>query len=286
MIMVNKILVIGTGQMGSGIIQVLLTGGYQVNAYDVYKPAVDSLKGRLEKAYGKMVEKGKATNEDTAKWLSGLSLCPDIDKPACAVDLVIEAATENAELKLELFKKLDELCPAETVLASNTSSISITKIASATKRPEKVIGMHFFNPVPVMKLLELIPGLKTAPSTCEVAAEVGEKLGKAVANIQKDAPGFVVNRILIPMINEAALLFEEGVASAEVIDKAMLNGASHPIGPLALSDLIGNDTVLAIMQVLYDEFQDTKYRPALIFKRMVSAGKLGRKSGEGFFKYN
>ncbi len=283
--MAKNILVIGAGQMGSGIMQILLSGGYSVKAYDVYQPAVGSLKGRLEKAYGKMVEKGKATSEDAAKWLSALTVCTELDKDTCAVDLVIEAATERVDLKLALFQKLDELCPAETVLASNTSSISITQIAAATKRPEKVVGMHFFNPPPVMKLLEIIPGMKTAPETANVCKAIGEKLGKVVVDVQIDSPGFVVNRLLIPMINEAANLLQEGVASAEAIDKAMLNGASHPIGPLALSDLIGNDTVLAIMQVFYEEFEDSKYRPALILKRMVSAGKLGRKSGEGFFKY-
>lgn len=280
-----KILVIGAGQMGSGIVQILLQGGYKVNVYDVMPQALTGLKGKLEKAYGKLKEKGKADDAQIRSWLSNLATYDDLTKATDDLDLVIEAASEKYDLKIALFKNLDTLCAEKTILASNTSSISITDIAAATKRPGKVVGMHFFNPAPVMKLLEIIKGVETEETTCKFCQEIGEKLGKTVVNVGLDSPGFVVNRILIPMINEAVCTLEEGVATAEDIDKGMLNGANHPMGPLALSDLIGNDTVLAIMQVLYDEFQDTKYRPALLLKRMVAAGKLGRKSGEGFFKY-
>ncbi|MDR2006417.1 MAG: 3-hydroxybutyryl-CoA dehydrogenase [Acidaminococcales bacterium] len=281
----KKILVVGTGQMGGGIIQVLLQGGYRVNAYDAVAAALAALKPKIGKAFDKLKEKGKADDAQINGWLDSLTTCDSLEAAAADIDLVIEAATENVDLKISLFKKLDELCAKNTILASNTSSISITKIAAATKRPEKVTGMHFFNPVPVMKLLEIIPGLHTAEETCGACQALGEKLGKTVVRINIDAPGFVVNRILVPMINEAVLVLQEGITGADAIDKAMAAGANHPMGPLALSDLIGNDTVLAIMQVLYDEFQDPKYRPALLLKRMVAAGKLGRKSGEGFFPY-
>ena len=281
----KNILVIGAGQMGSGIIQILLQGGYKVKAYDVMPPALNGLKAKLEKAYGKLKEKGKADDAQIAGWLGNLSTYDDLAKATDDLDLVIEAASENFDLKIALFKNLDTLCPEKTILASNTSSISITDIAAATKRPGKVVGMHFFNPAPVMKLLEIIRGVNTEDATCQFCQEIGEKLGKTVVNVELDSPGFVVNRILIPMINEAIFTLQDGVASAEAIDKGMLTGANHPMGPLALSDLVGNDTVLAIMQVLYDEFQDTKYRTALLLKRMVASGKLGRKSGEGFFKY-
>lgn len=281
----KNILVIGAGQMGSGIIQILLQGGYKVNAYDVMPQALLSLKSKLEKAYGKLKEKGKADDTQISGWLANLTTYDDLTKACDNLDLVIEAASEKFDLKIALFKNLDNLCDEKTILASNTSSISITDIAAATKRPGKVVGMHFFNPAPVMKLLEIIKGVATDKATCQFCQEIGESLGKTVVNVELDSPGFVVNRILIPMINEAILTLQDGVASAEDIDKGMLNGANHPMGPLALSDLIGNDTVLAIMQVLYDEFQDTKYRPALLLKRMVASGKLGRKSGEGFFKY-
>lgn len=281
----RKILVAGTGQMGGGIIQVLLQGGFQVSAYDAAAAALAALKPKIEKAFGKLKEKGKADDAQIEGWLNNLAVFSNLEAAAEGVDLAIEAATEDADLKIGLFSKLDCLCAKDVILASNTSSISITKIAAATKRPEKVTGMHFFNPVPVMKLLEIIPGIHTTEETCVTCRELGEKLGKTVVRVNIDSPGFVVNRILIPMINEAILALQEGIASADAIDKAMAAGANHPMGPLALSDLIGNDTVLAIMQVLYDDFQDPKYRPALILKRMVAAGKLGRKSGEGFFKY-
>lgn len=281
----KKVLVIGAGQMGSGIVQILLQAGYKVNAYDVFEEARKALKGKLEKAYNKLQEKGKADSDSIATWLSNLEVFDKLEEATENVDLVIEAATEDYGLKIALFKQLDILCNEKTILASNTSSISITEIGSATKRADKVVGLHFFNPAPVMKLIEIIRGTHTSEATCAACHAVGEKLGKTLVDVKLDSPGFVVNRILIPMINEAIHVLQEGVASAEDIDKGMLTGANHPMGPLALSDLIGNDTVLAIMEVLYTEFKDPKYRPALLLKRMVSSGKLGRKSGEGFFKY-
>lgn len=281
---IEKVLIIGAGQMGGGIAQVAAQNGYKIMVFDISEAQIARLQKSMDKAYGKMVEKGKATQEQTQAWLANISYGTDLEKMAPAADLVIEAATENVALKLETFAKLDKLCKPECILASNTSSISITVIAAVTKRPDKVIGMHFFNPVPVMKLLELIVNPTTCPQVVAACKEVGTKMGKTIVDV-KDSPGFAVNRILIPMINEAIMVLQEGVASAADIDAAMMNGANHPIGPLALADLIGNDTNLAIMQVLYNEFQDPKYRPALLLKQMVAAGKLGRKTGEGFFKY-
>lgn len=281
---VEKILIIGAGQMGGGIAQVAAQNGYQLMVFDISEAQIAKLQKSMDKAYGKMVEKGRATQEQVTAWLANISYGTDLEAMAPQADLVIEAATENVSLKLETFAKLDKLCKPECILASNTSSISITVIAAVTKRPEKVIGMHFFNPVPVMKLLELIVNPCTCPQVVAACKAVGAKMGKTIVDV-KDSPGFAVNRILIPMINEAIMVLQEGVASATDIDAAMMNGANHPIGPLALADLIGNDTNLAIMQVLYNEFQDPKYRPALLLKQMVAAGKLGRKTGEGFFKY-
>lgn len=281
---IQNILVIGAGQMGGGIAQVAAQKDYKVMVFDISEAQIGKLQKSIDKAYGKLVEKGKATAEQATAWAANISYGTDLAVLAPQADLVIEAATENVAIKLETFAKLDKLCKPECILASNTSSISITVIAAVTKRPNQVIGMHFFNPVPVMKLLELIVNPSTAPEVFETCKQVGLSLGKTIVEV-KDSPGFAVNRILIPMINEAVMLLQEGVASAADIDAAMVNGANHPIGPLALADLIGNDTNLAIMQVLYNEFQDPKYRPALLLKQMVAAGKLGRKSGEGFYKY-
>ncbi len=281
---IEKILIIGAGQMGGGIAQVAAQNGYKIMVFDVVQSQIEKLEKSMQKAYQKLVEKGKATQEQTDTWLKSISYGTNLEAFAPEADLVIEAATERLDLKLETFAKLDKLCKPECILASNTSSISITVIAAVTKRPQNVIGMHFFNPVPVMKLLELIASPATCPKVVQACKDVGQKLGKTIVDV-KDSPGFAVNRILIPMINEAIMVLQEGIANASDIDAAMVNGANHPIGPLALADLIGNDTNLAIMQVLYNEFQDPKYRPALLLKQMVAAGKLGRKSGEGFFKY-
>ena len=204
---------------------------------------------------------------------------------AANVDLVIEAATENKEIKLSIFRELDRIAPEHTILATNTSSLSITEIATATKRPDRVVGMHFFNPVPLMKLVEINHGLATSKETAQAIVEVSESIRKVSIDI-KDSPGFAVNRILIPMINEAIFVLDEGVATAEEIDESMMLGANHPMGPLALADYIGLDTVLAIMNVLYDGFKDPKYRPALLLKKYVEAGWLGNKTGRGFYEHN
>lgn len=280
----EKVLVIGAGQMGSGIAQAFAQSGYQVLLNDIkaefVERGINSIKSGLERR----VEKGKMTQEEVDGILAHITPSHTYED-AKDVDLVVEAASENEEIKLDIFKQLDEYAKESTILASNTSSLSITKIGSATHRPDKVIGLHFFNPVPAMKLIELNLGLKTSDETAEAMKKVGESLGKEVV-VVKDSPGFVVNRILVPMINEAVFVLDNGIATAEEIDTAMKLGASHPMGPLALGDLIGLDTVLAIMQTLYTGFNDPKYRPAPLLIKYVEAGMLGRKTGQGFFKYD
>lgn len=281
---VEKIYIVGAGQMGSGIAQVAIQAGFNVTINDVQESFLEKAKSNIEKRLARLVEKGKLTNEDKEASLARLTTSTDLNDAKDA-DLVIEAIIENEQAKGEVFKKLDEICKKEAILASNTSSISITQIAANTKRPEQVIGMHFFNPVPVMKLLEITRGLNTSDETLKVAEEVGQKMGK-VTVVSKDSPGFIVNRLLDPMLNEAIYLLDEGVATVEDIDKAMVHGCNHPMGPLALTDLIGLDVLLAVMEVLYHEYGDPKYRPCPLLRRMVKAGKLGKKSGEGFYKYN
>ncbi|NLW25392.1 MAG: 3-hydroxybutyryl-CoA dehydrogenase [Clostridia bacterium] len=281
---VEKIYIVGAGQMGSGIAQVAIQAGFNVTINDVQESFLEKAKANIEKRLARLVEKGKLTNEDKEASLARLTTSTDLNDAKDA-DLVIEAIIENEQAKGEVFKKLDEICKKEAILASNTSSISITQIAANTKRPEQVIGMHFFNPVPVMKLLEITRGLNTSDETLKVAEEVGQKMGK-VTVVSKDSPGFIVNRLLDPMLNEAIYLLDEGVATVEDIDKAMVHGCNHPMGPLALTDLIGLDVLLAVMEVLYHEYGDPKYRPCPLLRRMVKAGKLGKKSGEGFYKYN
>ena len=246
--------------------------------------SIDKGMATIEKNLSKMVAKEKITEEDKAAILGRISGATELEVIKDA-DLVIEAATEDMEAKKALFKELDELVKPEAIIATNTSSLSITEIAAATNRPDKVIGMHFFNPVPAMKLVEIINGLMTSEETNKTIVELATALGKTPVEV-KEAPGFVVNRILIPMINEAVGILADGVADAEGIDTAMKLGANHPMGPLALGDLIGLDVVLAIMDVLYTEFGDPKYRAHVLLRKMVRAGKLGRKSGEGFYKYN
>lgn len=280
----KKIGVLGTGTMGAGIIQVLAQNGYEVVMRARKQTSVDRGIATVTKNLEKQVAKEKITAADKDAALARIKGSTDISIVADA-DLIIEAATEDMESKKALFKELDELCGPNTILATNTSSLSITEIASATNRPDKVIGMHFFNPVPAMKLVEIIKGLATSEETKKTVVELSEKLGKTPVEVE-EAPGFVVNRILIPMINEAAGILADGVASAEDIDTAMKLGANHPMGPLALGDLIGLDVVLAIMNVLYTEYGDPKYRPHVLIKKMVRAGKLGRKSGVGFFDYS
>ena len=280
---INKVMVIGSGQMGSGIAQVLAQAGYSVILNDIKQEFVDGAVAKISKQLDRSVEKGRLAAADAEATVARIVTSVDY-ADAKDVDLVIEAATERRDIKLNIFKQLDEITPAHAILASNTSSLSITEIAAATNRPNQVVGLHFFNPVPVMKLIEINIGLTTDEATVAAMREVGESLNKTLVEV-KDAPGFVVNRILIPMINEAIIVLNEGISTAAEIDEAMKAGANHPMGPLALADLIGLDTVLAIMNVLYDGYSDSKYRPAQLLKKKVEAGHLGRKTGQGFFEY-
>ena len=278
-----KIAVIGAGQMGNGIAQVAASAGYEVLMIDIKEEYVDRGMATIQKSLSKLVSKERISQSDADDTLARISTTTD--RGACAdVDLVVEAVPEILNLKTSIFSELDEICKPECILASNTSSISISTIANATNRPEKVIGMHFMNPVPIMKLVEIINGDQTSEATNSSVVEAAEKMGK-IALSCNDSPGFVSNRILCPMLNEAILTLEEGVAEPKAIDGIMKLGMNHPIGPLALSDLIGLDTVLHIMNVLHEGLNDEKYAPAKLLQEMVDEGKLGRKSGEGFYKY-
>lgn len=284
--MVNEIKtvgIIGAGQMGAGIAQVFAAAGLDVLMQDIKQEYCDrGLKG-ITSSLEKAVAKGKLTEDEKKNTIGRIKITTKIEDLKNA-DFIVEAATENVGLKLEIFKKLDELTPPNTILATNTSSISITKIAAATKRPAKVIGMHFMNPVPVMKGVEVIKGLATDNESEKTVSELIQKLGKTMVR-SNDSAGFVANRILMPMINEAVYALNEGVASREDIDNCMTACCNFPMGPLALADLIGLDTVLAILNVLYTELGDPKYRPCPVLKRYVDAGWLGRKSGRGFYQY-
>ncbi|MBU3217962.1 3-hydroxybutyryl-CoA dehydrogenase [Clostridium estertheticum] len=278
-----KVFILGAGTMGSGIVQTFAQAGYDVIMRDIEESFVKGGMAIITKNLEKSVKKGKITVDAKNDILSRITTTTDINL-AVDADIVVEAAVENMIIKKKIFAELDGICKNETILATNTSSLSITDVASATKRPDKVIGMHFFNPVTVMKLVEVIKGILTSDETKTTVIEVTKILGKDPVEV-KEAPGFVVNRILIPMINEAVGILAEGVASADDIDKAMRLGANHPIGPLALGDLVGNDVCLAIMEVLYTQFGDSKYRPHPLLRKMVKAGLLGRKTGKGFFNY-
>lgn len=280
---INKVMVIGAGQMGSGIAQVAAASGCQVVLNDIKDEFVNRGLGVIEKNLTRNVSKGKLEEAEKSAILERFKPSTSL-QDARDVDLVIEAAVENMDIKSKIFKELDEITPKHAILATNTSSLPITEIAAVTKRPEKVIGMHFMNPVPVMKLVEIIRGLATSDETFEVVKNTSEKMGKVPVEVN-DAPGFVSNRVLLPMINEAVYCVWEGIATPEAVDQVMKLGMNHPMGPLALADLIGLDTCLYIMEVLHEGFKDSKYRPCPLLRKYVAAGWLGRKTGRGFYVY-
>jgi 3-hydroxybutyryl-CoA dehydrogenase len=280
----KNITVIGSGTMGNGIAHVFAQNNYKVSLVDVNEGALKKAIETIGKNLDRQVSKGQLTEADKATALANLTTYTDLKLGAANADLVIEAATENMSIKLDIFRTLDEVAPAHCILASNTSSISITKIASVTKRADKVIGMHFMNPVPVMKLVEIINGYKTSAEVTKAITELSKAIGKVPAS-SNDYPGFIANRILMPMINEAIISLHEGVGGVEEIDTVMKLGMAHPMGPLQLADFIGLDVCLAILNVLHDGFGNPKYAPCPLLVNMVTAGNLGIKSGEGFYKH-
>lgn len=280
----QQVAVIGAGTMGNGIAHVFAQGGFKVNLIDVNQAQLEKALQTIGKNFDRQIAKGSATEEDKSEALGRIKTFNDLSAGVLEAELVVEAATENVDLKLKIFKQLDECSNANAILATNTSSISITKIASVTKRPHKVIGMHFMNPVPVMKLVEIINGYATEASVTELIVALSKQLGK-VPCVVNDYPGFIANRILMPMINEAIYSLYEGVAGVEEIDTVMKLGMAHPMGPLQLADFIGLDVCHSILKVLHDGFGNPKYAPCPLLSNMVTAGYLGAKSGEGFYKY-
>jgi len=283
MAQVNKVAVIGGGTMGNGIAQVFAMHGASVQLIDIDQAFLDRAVAAVRKSVGKLAEKGKIPEADVEKILGRIQTSTEL-KAAAGVELVVEAVFEDLAVKTKIFEELDSVCPPETILASNTSSISITRIAAATGRPDRVIGMHFMNPVPVMKLVEVIRGLATNDATTRAVMDLSMELGKTPVEVN-DFPGFVSNRVLMPMINEAIFALMEGVADAEAIDTVMKLGMAHPMGPLALADLIGLDICLSILEVLHRDLGDDRYRPCPLLRKYVAAGWLGKKSGKGFFAY-
>ena len=280
---ISNIGIVGAGTMGSGISQVAALTGYNIVMQDVSEEATNRGLGVIDKSLQRLVDREKITADAKDAAITKISTTTNLSELADC-DLVIEAATENMALKLDLFEEIDKVARPETIIASNTSSLSLTKLASVSNRPDKVIGMHFFNPVPMMALVEIIRALQTSDDTFNSVDQLTRELGKTPVSV-KDSPGFVVNRMLVPMINEAVFILYEGIASADEIDAAMKLGAGHPMGPLALADMIGIDVCLYVMNILLEEFGDSKFRPCPLLKQMVDAGYLGRKSGKGFFDY-
>ncbi len=278
-----KVAVIGGGTMGNGITHVCAQNGHEVTLIDVNAAVLERALGTIDKNLGRLVKKEKISADEKAATLGRITTSESLDAAAGA-DLVVEAVFENFEVKKSIFERLDEVCQADAILASNTSSISITKIAACTKRPAQVIGMHFMNPVPIMKLVEVISGQATDPAVLEQVMQISKDLGKVPVAVA-DYPGFIANRLLMPMINEAAYCLMEGVADRDAIDTVMKLGMAHPMGPLTLADFIGLDICLDIMEILYEGFADSKYRPCPLLRRMVDAGHLGRKTGKGFYDY-